>query len=54
MHRKESLSKNLFAAFIDEAPKQEAVEAADQFLKRFGLFDKRVEYPTTLSGGSRA
>ena len=34
--------------------KKQAIEAADELLRKVGLFEKRAEYPNRLSGGQKS
>ncbi|HEX8026310.1 MAG TPA: amino acid ABC transporter ATP-binding protein, partial [Candidatus Limnocylindrales bacterium] len=38
---------------VQKQPREEAVARADELLGRFGLLDKRDEYPDRLSGGQQ-
>ncbi len=38
---------------LKKLSKQEAIDKAEELLKRVGLFDKRDVYPATLSGGQK-
>lgn len=38
---------------VKKVPKQEAIEFAEELLKKVGLEDKRDEYPSRLSGGQQ-
>lgn len=39
--------------YVKKMPKKEAIEKAENLLKRVGLADKRNEYPVRLSGGQQ-